>query len=190
MPRLPPVPLPLQLSGAIATARRAADSAADGATARLVGLLGAVPDERLDQLMRTPARRVVVETIFVLMPLYLNRTRARGLNLAVRWQITAPGDPDDVDVFDLVIAERRCRTLRGGGGPAPLVTVRVESVELLRLAIGRVSPMQAYFDRRLSLSGDIMQAARLTSLFRIPDAAGRPRANGRPQANDKPPSNG
>jgi hypothetical protein len=171
------MPTPAQ---AVRSVRRAADSAAEEAAARLAGLVAGVPDRRLEQLMRTPLRRVVVETIFVLMPLYLNRTRARGLNLTVRWCVTDAGplagvsgghrggEGDGTDVFDLVISERRCRVRRNGGGPAPLVTITTGSFDLLRIALGQLNPMQAYFDGRLKLRGDVMQASRLVSLFRIP----------------------
>jgi hypothetical protein len=134
---------------------------------RLAGLAAGIPDHTLEPLMRTPARRVVVETIFFLMPRYLDRSRAGGLNLAVRWHVTTPGGAAP-DVYDLVIAERRCRVHRGPGGPRPLVTVTIDSTELLRLATGRSDPMQSYFSGKLGLRGDIMQAARLTALFRIP----------------------
>jgi hypothetical protein len=135
----------------------------------LGAVLSAIPDRQLEQLMQTPARRVVVESIFLIMPRYLDRTRAAGLDMAIRWRVRN-GDPDEgsVDVYDLIIAERRCRVTRGESQARPLVTITTESVELLRLATGRSSPMQSYLAGRLALRGDIMQAARLSSLFRMP----------------------
>jgi alkyl sulfatase BDS1-like metallo-beta-lactamase superfamily hydrolase len=157
-------------SEALASLRRTLGSTSDTAINRAAGLLLAIPDERLERLMRSPARKPVIETIFFLMPRYLDRTRARGLNLAIRWRVTSAAEPDaDPDVYDLVIAERRCRVVRTGRGPAPLVTITIEATDLLRVATGRTNPMQAYFDGRLKLRGDIMQAARLTSLFQIPN---------------------
>ena len=135
---------------------------------RLVALGQAIPDRQLDRLMNGPARRPIVETIFLLMPRYLNRARATGLNLAVRWRVTSPAQPDRPDVYDLVIADRRCRVHRGEEVIAPLVTITLDAGELLRLAIGRSNPMQSYFAGRLQLRGDMMQASRLTSIFNIP----------------------
>lgn len=135
----------------------------------LAGALGAIPDQQLEQLMRTPARRVVVETIFLVMPRYLDRKRAAGIDMAIRWRVRN-GDPEDgsIDVYDLIISGRRCRVTRGQSEARPLVTITTEPVELLRLATGRSNPMQSYLAGRLSLRGDIMQAARLSSLFRVP----------------------
>jgi alkyl sulfatase BDS1-like metallo-beta-lactamase superfamily hydrolase len=150
------------------------DAAAAGAEAvaeRLAWLVAAVPDEQLELLMRTPARRVITEAIFLLMPRYLDRRQAAGLDMAIRWRVRGPEGQDDHDVYDLIIAERRCRVTRGESEARPLVTVTIESLELLRLATGRTSPMQSYLAGRLSLRGDIMQAARLTSLFRMPAGA-------------------
>jgi alkyl sulfatase BDS1-like metallo-beta-lactamase superfamily hydrolase len=161
--------LPAQANEALGSLRRALQASGEDAADRVVKALASVPDARLEQAMRTPARHAVVETIFFLMPRYLDRTRAKGMNLAIRWQVTAPGTGGDPDVYDLVIAERRCRVVRRGRGPAPLVTITIEATDLLRLALGRYNPMQAYFDGKLKLRGDIMQAARLTSLFRIPN---------------------
>lgn len=149
----------------------AAAAGAEDVANRLAGVLSAIPDRQLEQLMQTPARRLVIETIFLIMPRYLDRTRAAGLDMAIRWRVRS-GEPDENsdDVYDLVIAERQCRVTRGESEARPLVTVTLESVELLRLATGRSTPMESYLAGRLSLRGDIMQAARLTSLFRIPTA--------------------
>jgi len=132
-------------------------------------LVQRIPDRQLELLMRTPARRIVVETIFLLMPRYLDRTRAANLDLAVRWQVgEAERQPD---IYDLVIAEQRCRVRRGESDVRPLVTISIEPAELLRVAVGRCNPVQAYLTGRLRLHGDLTQAARLTSVFRIPVGA-------------------
>lgn len=162
--------LPPQAGAALTTLRRATQTATEETANRAARVIARIPDERLEQLMATPARRVITEAIFALMPRYLNRARATGVNLAIRWRVTPPGDDGDPEVYDLVIAERRCRVVRRGRGPAPLVTITIEATELLRLATGRANPMQSYFDGKLKLRGDVMQAARLTALFRIPDA--------------------
>lgn len=163
---LPSLPIPHVLLDPVVSL---AAAGADEIMNQLAGVLGAIPDRHLEQLMRTPARRVVVETIFLVMPRYLDRTSAAGLDMAIRWRVRN-GDPDagSIDVYDLIIAQRRCRVARGESEARPLVTITTESIELLRLATGRSSPMQSYLAGRISLRGDIMQAARLSSLFRVP----------------------
>lgn len=130
------------------------------------------PDTRLEQLMRTPARRVVLEGIFWQMPQHLVAKQAVGVNAVVRWRIT--GRPDGgADTYQLQIADGRCRVSRGTDGPEPRVMITLGGTELLQLAIGDLDPMQAYFSGRIGLAGDIMLAARLGSLFHV-RATGRP----------------
>jgi alkyl sulfatase BDS1-like metallo-beta-lactamase superfamily hydrolase len=160
--------LPTQANAALASLRQTLNTTSGEATDRAAKLASHLSDEQLEQLMRSPLRRPVTAAVFFAMPRYLNRSRARGVNLAIRWRVTAPEDRDDVDIYDLVISERRCRVHRGERGPAPLITITVDSVEFIRIATGRSNPMQAYFDGKLKLRGDIMQAARLTALFKIP----------------------
>ena len=131
-----------------------------------------VPRERLQQLMRTPARRAVLDAIFWQLPGALDRRKAKGLNITIRWRMTTPGTPAP-DVYDVVISDGRARVVRGGVDGRAGVTITVDSAELVRLATGNSNPMQAYFAGKLAVTGDIMQAARLAALFRIPGAAPR-----------------
>ncbi len=130
-------------------------------------LVGDAPSNRLDGLMRTPLRRPLLDAIFWQMPKQVNSSRVAGLHCSVRWKITGRRD-GKTDVYDLELREGRCRTRRGGLEAKPLVTITLDGAEFLRLISGRTDPVQAYFKGRLGLSGDIMFAAKLASLFRIP----------------------
>jgi predicted lipid carrier protein YhbT len=135
---------------------------ADGVSRVLRG----VPDDRLEQAMRTPLRRVVLDAIFWQMPQHLDRRGASAVDATVRWSVTGRGD-GGADVYDLVIADGRARISRSGRHQ-PRLTITLGAAELVRLVSGGLDPMQAYFKRRIQLSGDIMLAAKLTGLFRIP----------------------
>ncbi len=126
------------------------------------------PDDRLDQLMRTPVRRVVLDGIFWQMPRFLDRQRAARVTASVRWCITGRGD-GGADTYDLEIIDGRCRVIRGQASIDPRLTITVDGAEFVRLATGNSDAMQAYFSGRVSLAGDVMFAAKLTSLFRFPN---------------------
>jgi len=117
--------------------------------------------------MRSPARRAILEGIFWQMPRYLDRGRAVGVNAAVLWRIGGRenGTTDD---FRLVIAQSRARVDRGAESKAPIVTMTIDAVDFLRLITGALDPMQAYFGGKIELAGDIMFAAKLGGLFRLP----------------------
>ena len=131
-------------------------------------VVGEVPAERLEWFMRTPRRRPLLDAIFWQMPKHLDSTRAARLSANVRWRITESRS-GDADVYDLAIMEGRCRVSRGGGSAQPQVTITVDRVEFIRLITGNSDALQAYFAGRLALAGNIMLAAKLISLFRIPN---------------------
>jgi hypothetical protein len=131
------------------------------------------PPERVDRLMRTPARRVVLAAIFWQMPQHLDRRRAAAVNAAIRWRIGGRADGGE-DVYDLVLTDGRARVERGGRDEAPRLTITIDGAEFVRVAVGSSNPVNAYLGGKLALRGDVMQAARLTMLFRIPTGAGQP----------------
>ncbi len=51
------------------------------------------------------------------------------------------------------------------------MTITADAAEFVRLATGNSDPMNAYFKGRIKLAGDIMLAARLQALFRVPGPA-------------------
>jgi putative sterol carrier protein len=123
--------------------------------------------ERLEQLMRSPARRALLDGIFWQMPKQLETKHATKVKTAIRWSITGRAD-DGVDTYLLVVENGAARTTRGTDGPAPKLTITMDGVEFLRLVSGNSDPMAAYFKGRIQLAGDIMVAAQLAQMFRTP----------------------
>jgi putative sterol carrier protein len=131
------------------------------------------PDERIEKFMRTPGRRVVLDGIFWQMPQHFDSRRAAGVRATVRWCITGRHD-GGVDTYDLRIEDGRCRVTHGSNGADAQVTITLDGAEFVKLATGNGDPMQAYFSRRIMLAGDIMLAAKLQALFRIPSRGSPP----------------
>ncbi len=125
------------------------------------------PPERLEQLMRSPARKPILDGIFWQMPKQLDSEQAAGVNTSIRWCITGRAD-GGLDTYQLELADSRCRVIRGTDGPDPRLTITIDGVEFLRLVSGNSDPMQAYFKGRIQLAGDIMLAAKMAQLFRMP----------------------
>jgi predicted lipid carrier protein YhbT len=134
------------------------------------------PPQRLEQLMRSPARRALLDGIFWQMPKQVDASVVGETPLAIKWVVT--GRPDGAnDVYQLVIEDGRARTERAETVEARL-TVTLDGVEFLKLASGNSDPMQAYFTGRIQLSGDIMVAAKLAQMFRMPGAPNPETGNG------------
>jgi hypothetical protein len=145
---------------------------------QLGGLARRIPPGHLEALMRSPLRGPALELLFWQLPLQLDRHRIGTASASIRWRITG-GPGGSIDVYDLLIGPDGSRAVRGGGEPAPRLTITIDGGELVRIATGSSDPLSAYFARRLSVRGDLMQAARLTTMFRIPSpwttGQGRPR---------------
>ena len=134
------------------------------------------PPQRLEQIMRSPARRPVLDGIFWQMPKQLNTSAAAGTTTMIQWVITGRTDGAN-DIYQLVIEDGQAHTERGEGLD-PRLTVTLDGVEFLKLASGNADPMQAYFTGRIQLSGDIMVAAKMAQMFSMPGMAGGPGAPG------------
>jgi putative sterol carrier protein len=135
--------------------------------------------ERLEQVMRSPARRPILDGIFWQMPKQINPERAVGVTTSVRWCIT--GRPDGgSDFYTLRIDDGRANAVREEGAVTPRLTITVDGAEFVRIATGNSEPMEAYFKGRILLAGDVMFAASLGSMFRMP-GAGNGSGNDQPQ---------
>jgi hypothetical protein len=124
------------------------------------------PPQRLEQLMRSPARRALLDGIFWQMPKQVDASAAGATTTVIKWVVTGRADGGS-DVYQLMIEDGRARTERADTADARL-TVTLDGVEFLKLASGNSDPMQAYFTGRIQLSGDIMVAAKLAQMFRMP----------------------
>ena len=162
----------LDLNRLIAAARRRAAQApaqlADGVTR----MVQQAPDDRLERVMKSPARRMILEGVFWKMPQQLDARRAAGVNATVLWKIS--GRPDGgTDDFRLLISDGSARTVRGASEkpPLPLLTLTIGGVDFLKLISGGLDPMRGYLAGQIVLAGDIMFAAKLGGMFRVPPAA-------------------
>jgi hypothetical protein len=124
--------------------------------------------ERLVQIMRSPARKPVLDGMFWQMPKMIDAKAAAGTTTEIRWTVTGRADGGE-DIYRLLIVDGRARTERGDGGD-PRLTIKLDGVEFLKLASGNSDPMQAYFKGRIEMTGDIMVAAKLAQIFRMPSA--------------------
>ena len=145
-----------------------------------------VPPERLEQLMRSPARRPVLDGIFWQIPKQLDAKRAVGVRTTVRWCITGRSD-GRVDAYDLQVENGAAHTIRDATGGDPRLTITMDGVEFLRIVSGNSDPMSAYFKGRIQLAGDITVAAQLAQLFKMPGAQQPPGRNGGGELDDPPP---
>lgn len=135
----------------------------------LARTLSGVPDRHIQQAMRTPLRRPVLEALFWGLPRVLADTRADEITTHVRCHVTGRSD-GQFDVYSIEYTDGRWQTARGGAsgatGTEPELTVTIDAAELVLIALQKSSPLQAYLSGRLRASGNPIIAARLTMFIR------------------------
>ena len=112
-------------------------------------------------LMRGPWGRGIAAAIFAAMPRRLKPAGATGLDLVVRWLVG-----DDKPRY-LVLREGRATVRRQAERDHDL-TLALDRVTLLDLATGAANGPQLFMTGRVKITGDLMLAQRLTSLFAVP----------------------
>jgi hypothetical protein len=127
--------------------------------------IASVPDHHLETLMRSPARRPVLDGVFWGAPAVLDRTPAGALASSLRVHVTGAG-LGDYDVYWLRFSNGSWRSGRGEPRADPELTIIVDGAELLRIGVGRSTPLQALLSGRLRASGSPLLAARLLSFAR------------------------
>jgi hypothetical protein len=121
-------------------------------------------DERLESVMRSPLRGVLLWQIFRTM-----RQRAqpnKRVNAVVEFRITGRRD-GAIDCYQFTLADGRGVTSKRGGR-RPALTLELESVAFLRLAGGTASPPRLLLAGKLKLHGDLMLALALPTALRLP----------------------
>jgi hypothetical protein len=136
------------------------------AAAAVLRFLRGLPDDRLDLLLRTPARPLIIGQIFRRIPALLDPGRASTLTTSIRWRIMAPKHSGE-DVYNLVIESGRAQIVRGSDGPEPRATITLEAREFVRLATGSSNLLASYLTGRLMLSGNMVAVTKVAALIRF-----------------------
>ena len=124
------------------------------------------PDEQLAEGMRGELRGQILGEIFRRMEEHFDPAKAQGVDAVLHWKIT--GGPDDgVDQYEAVIKDGACKVTNEPSRPAR-VTFTIGGVEFLKLVTGNADGPRLFMTGRLRIEGDLMFAAQVAGLFKIP----------------------
>ncbi|MGO9020822.1 MAG: SCP2 sterol-binding domain-containing protein [Syntrophobacteraceae bacterium] len=101
-----------------------------------------------------------VKDVFEKMPQVFNAGEAAGLDLIFQFHITGAQGGD----WNVVVKDSACKVSTGVHA-SPSVTFTMEDANWVAMWNGELDGMKAYMTGKLQLSGDIMSAQRLQSLF-------------------------
>ena len=127
------------------------------------------PDEQLAAGMADPqVREMVLEGIFSQWAVHFDGEKAGGTEAVLEWKIfDRPGG--GYDRYQVVIAAGTCQVVKDGDHP-PRVTFKLRPVDFLKLVSGNAAGPVMFMTGKLKIDGDLMFAAGVQSLFRIPGA--------------------
>jgi putative sterol carrier protein len=123
-------------------------------------------DEQIREGLDGPIREQALGEIFRRMEEHFDPGQARDLDAVIHWRI---GDRPDGghDEYEVAIRDGSC-TVREGLASEPRVAFQLGAVEFLRLVTGNANGPVLFMRGKLKIEGDLMFAARVQSLFRIP----------------------
>lgn len=131
-----------------------------------VRIVGRMSDRQVDEVMASPNRGLIIETIFRRMPGLFRPDRARGVTATTHWSIT--GRPDGgADEWTVRFADGSCTCAPGHGGEAT-VSLTMAPVQFTKVVTKRGNPTMMFMTGRIRAKGDLHLANRITSFFDIP----------------------
>ena len=128
--------------------------------------LANTPDEQIAAGMNSEARGVVLDEIFKRMGEHLRPETARGVDAVVHWKVLERPDGGH-DHYELVIKDGQA-AVSDSPKHEPRVTFAVGAVDFLKLVTGNANGPILFTTGKLKISGDLVFAAQIAGMFRIP----------------------
>ena len=137
---------------------------------QLAKLVGEASDEQIAQGMQSENRKQVLDEIFKRMADHVEPERARDTKAVVHFKIL-DRPAGGCDHYEVVLENGTC-TASDSPSREARVTFKIPPVEFIRLVSGNASGPALFMTGKLKIEGDVMFAAQLTSLFKVPGAGG------------------
>jgi putative sterol carrier protein len=137
--------------------------------AAFVKAIAETPEDQLAAGMADEqVRGLVLDGIFSQMAERFDGHKAGDTDAVIEWQILdRPGGGHDR--YQVVVKGGTC-SVEKDGGHAPRVTFTLKPVDFLKLVTGNAAGPMMFMTGKLKIDGDLMFAAGVQSLFRIPGA--------------------
>ena len=138
--------------------------------AAFVKAIADTPDEQLAAGMADEqVRTMVLDGIFSQMAEHFHGEKAGHTEAVIEWRIVDKPSGHE-DRYQVIVTGGTC-SVEKDGGHAPRVTFTVAPVDFLKLVSGNAGGPTMFMTGKLKIDGDLMFAAGVQSLFRIPGAA-------------------
>ena len=131
-------------------------------------VVAATPDEQLAEGMRGPMRAKIIGEVFGRMQEFFKPENAAGQEAVVHWKIT-DGPDGAVDHWEIVVRGGQL-TVTDAPTETARVTLTMDGVSFLKLVTGAEQGPTMFMSGKLQLEGDMMFAANIQTMFRLPGA--------------------
>ncbi|HVS29065.1 MAG TPA: SCP2 sterol-binding domain-containing protein [Solirubrobacteraceae bacterium] len=137
--------------------------------AEVARTIATTPDEQLAEGMRSEMRGQILDEIFSRMEEHFDAAKAGSVDAVIHWKILGRPDGGE-DLYELIVRGGACK-LSPEPAEQPRVTFAIDSVAFLRLVTGNASGPDLFMQGKLKIEGDLMFAAQVAGLFKVPQAA-------------------
>jgi putative sterol carrier protein len=135
---------------------------------QFASLIAQATDEQIAEGLATNGD-LILGGVFTRWPDELDAEKARGVDAVLEWQLSRADGR--VDRWQIEIHDGACSAARDGDAD-PDVTFRIGDVDFMKLVAGVEGGPRLFISGRLRVSGNLMLAARVQSLFRAPRPSG------------------
>jgi putative sterol carrier protein len=129
-------------------------------------LVKSTPDKKLAEIMAGEKRGPILEEIFSRFPHQFRADKAGSTTAVIHWVIGG-GPGGGTDTYQLVIENGAC-TASAEADREPRLTLKLGSVEFLKVVSGAGNPMMMFMTGKVKATGDLGLATNLGNLFRLP----------------------
>jgi putative sterol carrier protein len=105
---------------------------------------------------------MTVSETFETMQTLFNPAAAAGINKTFQWNVTG----DEAGQWAFRIANQTCELIRGGV-EKPDITMTMSDKDWVAIAEGKLDAMNAFLTGKIKVSGDMMLATKLQSIFPV-----------------------
>ena len=137
--------------------------------AAFVKAIGETPDEQLAAGMADEqVRTMVLDGIFSQKAEHFHGEKAGHTEAVIEWRIVDTSSGAE-DRYQVIVTGGTC-SVEKDGEHAPRVSFALKPVDFLKLVSGNAAGPMMFMTGKLKIDGDLMFAASVQSLFRLPNA--------------------
>ena len=129
---------------------------------QLAELITGRSDKEINEVLAAIGVDEALDKVFDGMVREFLPEKSKGESAIIQWNVRTP---EGVKSYHVIVENEQCRAVRGAADAR--VTLSASAPDFLRIITGKLNSMQAFFQTRLKVTGDVLFAQGHQSWFRI-----------------------